>query len=832
MSKENVIEALSAAHQGTEVKYTCCAQNGCWDASCIVKCETRDGKLVSLSPDDSVNPGSSREDVGEEALWQGMVQMRPCAMGHAWKGELNAPTRITHPLKRVGGKGPGNGSFERISWEEALDTIASKLQEFKEKYGPYCIAHSVDDCFEECGFKLAPWFGMGMAAWGDNSISGTTPGEKFHLGYDMIKAFHGESDVCVGFEAPDLLNSKLIVLWGMDPLIGWYGAVSYYMKLAQERGAKVIVIDPRYTNSAETLADQWLPIRPGTDLAMLLAVAYVLYQEDLYDHDYVDRWVEPEGFQKWRDYIFGEADGLPKTPEWAEPICALPAETIRAFARLYGATKPVHLHFYYAPAKRHLGEYAASAAMLLQAMTGNLSIPGGCETGCSLVTPARMPFPSVDWQQAPADYEAPICYNIQKISEAIVKRPLLDAGEITEEDYRMMIGSPPGSPLPNIKMMIVESQYPVVHHDSNKRMEALAMTEFNWGFQWHWGQSSLDFMDIVLPGAVVMFETRDNYMLGPERFMYGPNGMRNYFMYADKVCEPPGEVRPHMWAYTQLAKRLGIAEKYNPRLVDVELEDWDDAVHELYHEAYDAWAADADGRLAQLGIEPKPWEEFLEKPVVRIPIDEPFYPYKNSMESGRNPFGTLSGKIEFSSKLVDMFDMRTESWYRGGIEPMPVWDPPYMEGLKPNDSFYNPKAGAYPLSLVTPVSAYRQHACLDANPALRDECYRHAIWLSPSDAKARGIAGGDTVRAFNEFGEIRLPAYVTSRMMPGTAAVFHGAWYVPTGEKTDTMPYGIDERGTCNFLIGDEHAPHIVGALLTAGLIEVEAVKSPEEVAS
>ncbi len=828
MSKGKIVEGLSARHQGTQVRYTCCAQNGCWDASCIVKCETKDGRLVSLSADDSINEGMPREDVGDQALREGMVQMRPCAMGHAWRGELDAPTRILYPMKRVGGKGPGNGHFERISWDEALDTIASKLVEFKEKYGSCFLAHSVDDCFEECGFKLAPWFGAGMAAWGDSSCSGTTLGEKLHLGFDMVAAFHGQTDVCVGFEAPDLLNSNLIVLWGIDPLVGWFGSVSYYMKLAQEKGAKVIVVDPRYTNSAETLADQWLPIRPGTDIAMLLAIAHVLYSEDLYDHDYVEKWVEPGGFEKWRAYVMGEVDGVEKTPEWAEDICALPAETIRAFAKLYAESKPVHLQFYYAPAKRHLGEYCASAAMLLQAMTGNLSIAGGCETGCSLVTPARMPFPEVDWRQAEAEYEPPVCYNIQKIAEAIISRPRYDAGEISEEAYRRLIGSPPGAPLPNIKMMIVENQYPISHHKTNKRLESLEKCEFVWGYQWHYGQASLDFMDIVLPGINMMFECRDDYMLGSERFMYGPNGMRNYFMYADKVCEPPGEVRPRHWMYTQLAKRLGIVDKYNPRLADVPIEEWDDAVHELYHEAYDAWAEDPTGRLAELGVEPKPWEEFLKKPIVRIPIDEAFYPYKNYMEKGgivdgRSPFGTLTGKIEFSSTLCESMDMVNETWYRGHLEPYPVINPLYMGGHEPNDSFYHPKAQSYPLSLITPVSAYRQHACLDANPQLRDETYRHAVWVSPSDAVKRGLADGEVARVFNEFGEIRLPVYVTSRMSPGTAAVFHGAWYAPDVEgKTSSMPWGVDHRGTPNFLIGDEHWPHVVGALLIGGLVEVE----------
>lgn len=171
--------------------------------------------------------------------------------------------------------------------------------------------------------------------------------------------------------------------------------------------------------------------------------------------------------------------------------------------------------------------------------------------------------------------------------------------------------------------------------------------------------------------------------------------------------------------------------------------------------------------------------------------------------------------------------MKKDTWYRGNLEPIPVYDPPYMEGRPANDSFYHPKAKEYPLSLVTPVSAYRQHACLDANPQLRDECYRHAVWMCPLDAKKRGLKDGSIARVFNEFGEIHLPVYVTSRMMPGTAAVFHGAWYTPKcDEPTETMPYGLDLRGTPNFLIGDEHAPHIVEHCLPQALLKLRKWRS------
>lgn len=821
MSREKIVNKLQERHEGTKCYYTTCLQNACWDASCIVRSHVKDGVIVAFEPDNTVNPGAGREEVSEEALQKGMVQMRSCVMGHAWKKELYTPTRIKYPMKRVGGKGYGNGKFVRISWEEALDTIADKMVEIKEKYGPTSIFHTQYSMFTVSNFPLAPWFGAGVASWGDHSTSGSTAGEQFHLGYDLVKSLiTGESDVFVGFEAPDLLNSNLIVLWGFNPIVGWFGAVPYYMKLAREKGTPIICIDPRYTASAEVLSDQWIPIRPGTDLAMMLAVAQVLYEEDLYDHEYVAKWVEPEGFEKFRNYVMGKEDGIVKNPEWAEEICTVPAETIREFARLYARSQPVHLQYHYGPAKRHLGDYSAAAAMLLQSMTGNLSIAGGCETGSTLVTPVRMPIPAVDWQRAEPEFNPPICFNNNKFAEAVVLREKYDNGEITETEYRRAIGCPPESPLPNIKMAIFENNWLNNQHHTNKRFKAASLLEFAWGFQWHLNQPTAQWLDIVLPAPVHMFESTDSYLLGQERFMSGPAGMRNYFVYCQKAVNPPGEIRPKDWVYTQLAKRVGIGEKYNPRLVDVPWDKWDEAVDALYQEAYEKWAEDEFGWLEALGVEPKPWEEFLKEPVVRVEIDEPFYPFKNKMEAGENPFGTPSGKIEFSSKVLETTDLRTTR-FGGRMDPIPRWEPSYMSEPA-NDSFYHPKTRKYPLSLVTPVSIYRQHSCHDQNPLLRDDCYRHAIWINVADAKARGIKDGDKVYVYNEYGEMVIPAYVTSKIMPGTVSIHHGAWYTPNDVRTETMPYGIDTRGACNLLIGDTHLPHIVGALLTAGLVEVK----------
>lgn len=830
MNRDELIQKSKSIHDADRVFYTTCPQNGCWDSACVLKCYEKDGKLLAVEPDDTVNKNNVREDVEWEQVWRGMVQMRPCSMGHAWKKELETDTRILHPMKRVGGKGDGNGHFVKISWEEAIDTIVEKMVAIKEKYGPYGIFHTQYGSFNKNGFPLAPWWEASFGCWGDHSTSGHTPGENFHLGFDLTKSMvSGTSPALPGFEAPDLFNSKLIVMWGMDPVVDWFGSVSYYMQLAHEAGVKTIVIDPRYTASCEVLADQWIPIRPGTDLAMLLAVAYVLFDEDLYDHEYVERWVEPEGFAKFRAYCMGEGDdGEAKTPEWAETKCAVPAQTIYEFAKLYAESKPVHLQFFYSCAKRHLGEYSAAAAMLLQTMTGNLAIPGGCQTGSALPTPGRIPTPFADFRRAPSDYTVPALINNNKLTETLACQDDYYSGKMSEEEFRHRIGSPSNdAPLPHVKMLIIENNYVNNHHDTNKRMKGFASTEFNWGFQWHMNQPTAQFCDIVLPAPVYMFEGMDQFMYGHQRFVSGPSGMRNYFTYCAPGLPYPGEIRPKEWVWTEIAKRLGVVDEYNPRMKDVPLDKWVEESEKIYKEAYETWAKDENGQLKRLGINPLSWEDFQKDPVVRVPIDAPYYPYKTCMENGVNPFQTLSGKIEFYSNYVAQNDL-TETKWRGKFDPMPVWKPSYMNddvATASEDGFYNPKAKKYPLSLVTPVSIYRQHSSNDNNPLLRDDCYRHGVWISAVDAQARGIHDGDPCRVYSETGEMEVPAYVTSRMMPGTAAVHHGAWFQGDGKKTQLNPYGMDLRGAPNILLNDIHLPHILGALLIAGLVEVEKVE-------
>ena len=591
---------------------------------------------------------------------------------------------------------------------------------------------------------------------------------------------------------------------------------------------KFILIDPVYNVSAEVLGAQWIPIRPGTDTAFGLAVAHVLYTEDLYDHDYVAKWVEPDGFEEWRKYIVGEVDGVVHDPEWAEPITGIPAETIREFARYYAEMKPVHLHQMYGVSKRNLGDYAAAVAMLLQAMTGNLSIPGGCEGGgANLVTQPRIFAPVPNTGQIPGDVVNPITNNNNKVTELMHCQRLYAAGEITEDEFRRRIGCPPDSPLPCLKMAITPNNYINNQHNVAKRMKGFANMEFSWGWQYFNDQPSMEFLDIVLPSPIIQFESTDMHFFGINRFWGSPSGMMNYFLFAGKGVNPPGEIRSKDWVWMELARRLGFADKYNPKMLDVtDWREWDEQVIErIYKPAYEEWAKDETGILAYNGIEPRPWEEFVKLPIVRVPGEpgEWFYPFKNTVEWDRSPFKTPSGKIEFESSYVKNNDL-TKTRYGGLYDAYPRWQPTYQD-LPANDSYYHPWTQNYPLSMVTPVSTYRQHSANDQNPWLKGDCYEHMVRMSPADAADRGIKTGDRVLVYNQFGEVEITAYVSSKLLPGTVSIAHGEWSkFDHVRKTKLMPYGIDTAGNCNLLIGDTHLPHIVGALLTAGLVEIRKV--------
>ena len=277
-----------------------------------------------------------------------------CSKGAAMRQYVYSPDRIMTPLRRVGER--GSGEFEPISWDEALDEIASRLNAIKEEFGPESVM-----------------FFSGYAKWARAYLM------RFALDFGSPN-YMTESSTCatamvmaqqLTYGAPaaaDLKNTSCIVYWSHNP------SATKGLNLAGinkkiESGLKMIVVDPRVTDIAQR-ADVFLQIRPGTDGALALAFGNVIIEEGLYDKGFVENW--SVGFEEYRQVT---AD---MTPEKAAGICGVSAADIRAAARMYAEAKPACIHFSAAPVVHHTnGVQNYRAVFCLIALTGNLDIAGG-----------------------------------------------------------------------------------------------------------------------------------------------------------------------------------------------------------------------------------------------------------------------------------------------------------------------------------------------------------------------------------------------------------------------------------------------------------------------
>ncbi len=847
---DNIVSQLISIHQGESVSYMVCAQDGCMD-TCIMRVRSKNGIVTALEPDDTINNGirESFQDVQT-----GMYQQRGCSMGYAWRSELYAPDRILYPMKRVGPRGVG-GSLTRISWDEALSTIANAISNTTSTYGPSSIYMKIN-IWGFCGYALEGVLGGAIAGWGSyshggcfaawNHVLGGAGGAPW-TGWYWTPGNHSwdPSISGAGTGATDLLNAKLIILWPWNVVQAEWPNDPYVLLQAKEQGIPIICIDPKYTTSAEVLADQWIPIRPSTDIAMMLAVANVWFKENLYDQDFVNKWVEPTGFAAWQAYVLGQTAGpdgaIDRTPEWAAPICGVPAATIQAFAELYANTKPAHLRCGWTNGRYMWGENVPRAAIYLQAMSGNMCCPGGSEPNNIIGGGMLGPAPSVNWQRGGTTLPQTMMSAV-RWPAAVLQRSAYDNGTITQDEYKSQTGTI-GSVMPNIRLMIQDGNEMTQFCNCNNNFEALQMLDTIVCFAWHSSQALAYWGDIVLPATLPFFEgdvpsgdTLGNLII--DRFNSNSQ-LGNWWLYNDKIVQAPGEAEGVEWVFTHLANLLGVGQQWNPLLYNVPDDQWDAQLDSMHQAAYEVWAAQP-GVVSQLGTMPS-WTDFKKMPVVRYPIGSslvpaPYYSFKGDIEAGKSPFrNNASGKIEFYSNfLAQGADYLAANDFLGvafygpwNAAPMAEW----QAGIP--GTFFAPDSGEYPLLLISSHQWFRQHSTNFNNPALRNNVYRHAIWLSAADATARGIVDGDTVRVYNSYGEMYVPVYVTSRVTPGVAVMYEGGYYVPSSATSDLMPSGIDLGGCMNFLMLSEPWPYSpIGTTFSANNVQVELLESSQNAAS
>ena len=520
------------------------------------------------------------------------------------------------------------------------------------------------------------------------------------------------------------------------------------------------------------------------DAAMLAGMAHYIFANNLQDQKFIDEFVQgmdagtmpdwAKGQENFKDYILGKSDGVPKTPEWAEKICGVPATDIAKLADMYARTKPAALKASWAPGRNAYGEQYNRMAAAVQAMTGNIGILGGCAEGVGKGWHAEsVAYPydenaNLWWASIKSDRWAHCVLNYPNVKrEEVGCWPRDDAldGKIPNIKAIFWHGSDWFNQLTNINKEI----------EAIKKLELVVCSDSTITPSGLWA-------DVLLPIAT-HFERHDVAL---------PWYKGHYYIHRPKVIEPMGESKTDLQVYTELAWRLealdpslkDLGKRYNPR-ADRGYFDNPDVVDEAYLVAW--WKKVQDHQHVTMS-----WEEFKSRGVYKFKFDKPHVAFRAQIEEGE-PFETPSGKIEiFSGTLAQVKDW-TKTQYGYPIPAIPKWVEPF-EWLGDTK-----KVKDFPFHLITPHPRHRTHSIFNNIPWLR-ETYQQEVTLNASDARRLDIKTGDIVEVWNDRGTVVVPAYVTERCMPGVMVIFEGSWM-------DLDKKGIDRSGNPDFLTKDEPSP-------------------------
>jgi len=719
-------------------------------SSCFLEAHVRDGVVTHME-----------SDTGEEP------QLRACARGRAYRQRLYSPDRLTSPMKRTGDR--GDGRFRAISWDEALDTVAGEIKRINQTHGPESIIApmSIGDSNNLHGpaaiTKVLSLAGGYTGNWAFWSFEQSQFAQLATLGTMFNR------------NSPDgFLYSKLIILWGCNPAtVSYEHGFTGQLLRAKEKGIRIISIDPRYSRSSAVLADQWIPIVPATDTAMAVAMAYVMIRENLHDERYLDTYTV--GFDRFRDYVLGTEDKVPKTPGWAETITGVPARTIEALAKTYAQAKPAALVAGIVPGRTPYGEQFSRATITLSAMTGNIGVLGGEASANAWpgTHNTRMPRGgkgTLPYTPNPAQDLPNFSYHrVNDLPHVPPDRLGVNTHRIADAILRGKAG---GYPADYKMLFCLNTNYLNQDANINKIARAFKALEFAVTMD-HFMTPTGRHCDIVLPTCTML-----------ERNAIGTSMERTFIAFSGKAVETVGDSRSHLDIAAGLAERLGITD-FNDRTEDELLRQ-----SMAHFEGY----RDEENR-------PFPdYETFKKQGIVKFRDTEPFVAFRAQIEDPEDhPFNTPSGKIEiYSQKIAELNDP--------GIPPTPT----YIEAWEGRN---DPLAERYPLQLLSTHSLIRAHSQFDNIPWLR-ELQEQTVLMNTEDAQARGIGEGDMVHIFNNRGEMIIPAKLSQRIMPGVVDVKQGAWYAPD----DT---GVDRGGAPNVLTRDETSPG--GGFVTSScLVQIE----------
>ncbi|SMB80212.1 Tat-targeted selenate reductase subunit YnfE [Pasteurella testudinis DSM 23072] len=753
---------------------------------CSVNCGSRCALRMHVKQDEALwveTDNTGNDEYGDH-------QVRACLRGRSIRRRMNHPDRLNYPMKRVGKR--GEGKFKRISWDEALDTIADNLKRIVKEYGNeavylnYCsgiVGGNItrSSAYASAMARLMNCYGGFLNQYGTYSTAQIARAMPFTYGSN------------VGNSTSDIVNSKLVVYFGNNPAeTRMSGAgITYYLEQARERSnAKLIVIDPRYTDTAGGREDEWIPIRPGTDAALVSAIAYVLITENLIDQDFLDKYcigydektlpADAPANGHYKAYILGQGDdGIAKTPDWAAQITGIPADKIIKLAREIGSTKPCYISQGWGPQRQSNGELTARAIAMLPILTGNVGISGGnsgARESTYTITIKRFPVLT-----NPVQTKIPVFMWTDAIERGAEMTALKDGiqGKDKLDVPIKFLWNYAGNTIIN-QHSDINKTHEVLQDES--KCEMIVVIE-------NFMTASAKYADILLPDLM----TTEQEDIIPNDYA----GNMGYLIFGQPATSAKFERRPIYQILCDIAKRLG-DDVYHQFSEGRTQEQW---LQHLYREMR---IMDADlpsyDELKKMGI-------FKKKDPKGHLIA--YKAFRDDPEA--NPLATPSGKIEiYSSRLAEIaatWELKADEV----IHPLPI----YHSGFYSHEEA---KTGQFPLQLVGFHYKSRTHSSYGNIDVLESACPQE-VWINPLDAKSRNIQSGDLVRIFNEIGETRIEAKVTPRIMPGVLGMGQGAWH-----RANMWGDKIDHNGSINVLTTQRPSPLAKGNPQHSNLVQIEKV--------
>jgi anaerobic selenocysteine-containing dehydrogenase len=661
---------------------------------------------------------------------------RRCPRNWAWKEFLYHPERVNYPYKRVGKR--GENRWERISWDQALDEIAEKLREIKEKYGAEAVASTggtnrTDEWPRRRFFNLFGSPNTGRIA----PICG-------------LNTYVIESAIYGWVTEPDFSNARTIVEWGHNPGVTYLPEARKVLD-AKERGATLIVIDPRFTETASK-ADLWLQIRPGTDAALALAWINVIVNEGLYDKEFVEKYTY--GFEKLKEHV------QQYTPSWASKVTWVPEDKIVEAARTFATNKPSVIPW--GTSLDHFGLASSpvvQARAILKAITGNLDVPGGnllngpCInfiTDWELELNEKLPEEQRRKQIGSDRYKLFTWPGYEIISELQVKYwgKAMPSEWVCEAHvpslWRAIIT---GKPYP-IKALLVVANNPMVCF-ANTKLVYQALTSPNLELlvvMDYWFTPTALLADYVLPAAFWL-----------ERPVITSSfGTSSFFIASHRAIKPLYERRTDFEFWRELGVRLGQGE-YWPWKTLEEANSY---------------------RISPLGY--NDYDEFVEK--VRV-YAEPVK-YRKYVEKG---FATPTGKVELYSTILEKL----------GYDPLPTYrEPPESPYSKPV------LAKQYPLILTTGTIMPYHHSEGRQLKTLRRLVPDPTVEIHPTTAARIGVKEGDWVYVETRRGRVKVRAKLSKGIDPRVVFLVKG-WWFPEDKAEEPYLRGV-WKSNANILTEDD----------------------------